>query len=462
VLTLAAGSACDPTTLPSTVLPNVILCMSDDQDQGWGDTGYNGHDRLRTPHLDALARGGVRFDRFYASPMCSPTRAGVLTGRNPARHGIFTSGLVSLPTDETTIAEVLASRGYAAGHFGKWHLGTLSRTVPGRRTWGARREQNFSPPWEHGFEVSFSTETSVPTWDPLVDPDTGGKFGASYWEGPDRPVEQDLSGDDSRLIMDRATAFIRAAVSQGRPFLAVVWFHAPHRPARAGPEWARVYGDAAENERDHWGSLSAMDAQMGRLGRTLEELGVRDDTIVFFCSDNGPSLNVRKFVSAGSAAPFRGGKGELLEGGVRVPGIFAWPAAIPESRVVGAPVSVLDLFPTVLAGIGPESSRVLAPLDGVDLLPLIQGTPTERPTPIAFRTREEAALVDERYKLLSEDRRTTWRLYDLIDDPGESSDVAAERPEVLRAMLATLDEWQLSCGLSRQGGDHQRGDPPPR
>jgi arylsulfatase A-like enzyme len=116
----------------------------------------------------------------------------------------------------------------------------------------------------------------------------------------------------------------------------------------------------------------------------------------------------------------------------------------------------------VLAGIGPESRRVLAPLDGVDLLPLIQGTPAERPTPIAFRTRQEAALVDERYKLLSEDRRTTWRLYDLIDDPGESSDVAAERPEVLRAMLATLDEWQLSCGLSRQGGDHQRGDPPPR
>jgi arylsulfatase A-like enzyme len=441
---LAVSCAPELPKLPTP--PSFILCLSDDQ--GWGDAAYQGHPRLRTPHLDALARRGVRFDRFYATPMCTPTRAGLLTGRHPARFGIVTTALESLPVQATTIAEVLGERGWATGHFGKWHLGTLSATRSDRRAQSLRRVENYSPPWGHGFEVCFSTEASVPTWDPLVDPETGGEFGTLYWEGPDRPVTENLGGDDSRLIVDRADAFIRRSVAEGRPFLALVWFHAPHRPVVAGPDWVRVYGDATKGETDYWGALSAMDGQIGRLRRTLEELGIRDDTMLFFCSDNGPALNERRFVSAGSAGPFRGGKGGLHEGGVRVPALLDWPRR--SGGIVSDATSFLDVVPTVLAAAGIDRAPGLPPLDGVDLLAAPEGIIPARPWPIAFRTRQQSALLGGRHKLISDRTNDTLTLYDLVEDPYETRDLVTERPGVVQELEARLDEWLISCLQSRQ------------
>jgi len=421
--------------------PNVILCVSDDQ--GFGDAGYQGHARLRTPHLDALARRGVRFDRFYATSMCTPTRAGLLTGRHPARFGIITTGLLSLPLEEVTLAETLRDRGWTTGHFGKWHLGTLSRTEAGRRALPARRVENYAPPWDQGFEVCFSTESSVPTWDPLVDPETGDPSGARYWEGPGRSVAEGLAGDDSRLLVDRVEAFVREAAGRGRPFLAVVWFHAPHRPVVAGPDWARAYGDASADEADYWGALSAMDAQVGRLGRLLDELGIRDETLFFFCSDNGPALHEPRWVSPGSPGPFHGGKGGLSEGGLRVPAILDGPGFEP--GVVSEPVCFLDFVPTVLAAAGIARGADLPPLDGIDLRGAVAGVTPDRPWPIAFRTRQEAGIVVGPHKLTWADGGKTVSLFDVVADPYESRDLAQERPERRRALERSLEEWRLSC-----------------
>jgi arylsulfatase A-like enzyme len=444
LLALGTGSCSDHAP------PNVILCLSDDQ--GFGDAGYQGHARLRTPHLDALARRGVRLDRFYVSPMCTPTRAGLLTGRNPARYGIFTTGLETLSEAETTIAEILAARGWATGHFGKWHLGTLGDEKTAFGFHAGPGEDPYAPPWENGFETCFSTESSVPTWDPGIDPESGGAAAGRYWEGAGRPVEEHLSGDDSRVILDRVDAFVRSAVRERKPFFAAVWFHTPHRPVLAGPDWLRAYGDRTEDEANYWGALSAMDAQLGRLVRLLDELGIRDETFLLFASDNGPAANENRWVSAGSAGPFRGGKGSLLEGGVRVPAIVDWPARFGRG-VLGEPTSFLDVLPTVLAAAGVDPPAELAPLDGIDLLPALDGTVAELPRPIALRTRRDAALVEGRYKVLSEDGETTVALYDLLADPQETQDLSGERPELFEELRAKLDEELASYTRSRVRDD---------
>src|SRR5680860_108045 len=195
-------------------LPNIILIMADDQ--GWGDAGYNGHPHLKTPHLDDMVANGVEFTRFYAaSAVCSPTRGSVITGRHPLRYGICYANCGHLPAEEITLAEMVKEKGYATGHFGKWHLGTLTNTeMDANRGGQPDEEQHYSPPWENGFDVCFSTESKVPTWDPMVTPPfaaggvsksqtQGEYFGTAYWTGPGEKAIENLEGDDSRVIMDR-------------------------------------------------------------------------------------------------------------------------------------------------------------------------------------------------------------------------------------------------------------------
>src|SRR4051794_17424401 len=159
--------------------PNVILAMADDL--GWGDVGYNGSPVIRTPHLDAMSRSGIRFDRFYVPTVCSPTRGGCLTGRHPYRYGIFTANLGRLPGQERTLAEALKTRGYATAHFGKWHLGTLTKSQADSNRGGPAGAGDYSPPWDHGFDVTFSTEAKVPSWDPLWKP-RGMPPGGPAWD----------------------------------------------------------------------------------------------------------------------------------------------------------------------------------------------------------------------------------------------------------------------------------------
>ncbi len=419
-------------------LPNVILCMADDQ--GWGDTGYNGHPSLKTPHLDAMSREGLRFDRWYAAaPVCSPTRGSCLTGRHPYRYGVFSANVGHLKKEELSLAEILKSRGYATGHFGKWHLGTLSRDQKdGRR--GGKAEAHYAPPWESGFDVSFSTEVQVPTWDPMRDQAVSP---TRYWEGPGKAASENLEGDDSRVIMDRAIPFIREAAARKRPFFAVVWFHTPHEPVRGGGEFLAAWKDP------YLACLSALDVQMGRLRKELADLGVAGNTMLWYASDNGPE----HAAGPGSAGPLRGRKRSLYEGGIRTPGILVWPDRVKEGRSIPVPCVTSDYLPTVLdaAGIAPDAR----PLDGISLLPLIDGKAAARGRPIGFESGEQLAWMEERLKLVRPGKGRPFELYDLADDPSESKDLAASRPEDVARMSRDLETWRASCAASLKGADYR-------
>jgi arylsulfatase A-like enzyme len=438
-------------------LPNVILAMADDQ--GWGDTGYNGHPYLKTPHLDAMAAAGLRFDRFYAgAPVCSPTRGSAITGRHPFRYGIRFANVGHMRPAEITLAEALRPLGYATGHFGKWHLGTLSNSiVDGRR--GGRNPGEFAPPWEHGFDVCFSTEQAVPTWDPMKNQ----PFETKYWVGPGEYAKSNLDGDDSRVIMDRALPFIADAVRRKKPFLAVIWFHSPHEPVRADDRHRAMYKEHSEGEQHFYGVVTALDEQIGRLRAELRRLRVADNTMLWYCSDNGPEgRSALQGRTRGITGGLRGRKRSLFEGGIRVPGLLEWPAKIKQPRRTSVPCVTSDYFPTVLEAAGlPENDP--RPRDGVSLMPLIEGRMTERFRPIAFETTGSAeerlgspplALVGNRYKLLSALDRSEDLLFDLVADAGERDDLRLSMPELARSMRDELLNWRESCRASDEGRDY--------
>lgn len=431
--------------------PNVILCMADDL--GWGDTAYNGHPVLKTPNLDAMSRSGIRFDRFYAgAPVCSPTRGSALTGRHPYRYGIHFANDGHMRPQEVTLAEALKTQGYATGHFGKWHLGTLTTEIEDSNRGGPRGKEDFSPPWENGFDVCFSTEAKVPTYNPMKQPRSDKPYGTYYWKEDGTRETENLEGDDSRIIMDRAVPFIRKAAADGKPFFAVVWFHAPHLPVVAGPRHRKMYAERPAGEQHYFGCITAMDEQVGRLRKELRDLGVAENTMLWFCSDNGPEGKAGK--APGTAGPFRGRKRDLFEGGVRVPGLLEWPALIEKARVVDVPCSTCDYFPTALDVLGFSMKGQPEPIDGASLKPLIEGRMKSRPRPIGFESRNQIALIDNRYKIISRDGGKTYMLFDLIDDPSEKNDLAASNPEVVAKMRETVEAWRASCAASMAGKDY--------
>ena len=430
-------------------------------DQGYGDVAHRGHTELLTPALDELARTAVRFERFYAAaPVCSPTRASCLTGRHPSRMGIRGANSGHLPAGELTLAEILREEGYRTGHFGKWHLGTLTKTEKDSNRGGPKNAEHHAPPWEHGFEVCFSTEAKVPTFDPLITPgrwaggvgknmEEGSPYGTAYWNEHGERVTANLEGDDSRLIVDRALPFIEGAVEEGRPFFAVIWFHAPHLPVVAGEEHLAPYAELDSRQRRHFlGCLTALDEQVGRLRTRLRELGVAEDTMLWYCSDNGPE---GKDGLLGSTAGLQGRKRSLLEGGVRVPAYLEWPRRLPIPRTIEAPCVTSDYVPTVLAALCLEIDE--RPMDGIDILPLLDGTRTQRSSPIGFESRGQATWVEDRFKLVTREGQPA-ALFDLQEDPTESHDLAAKHPELVLELQGKLTVWRASCANSATGADY--------
>jgi arylsulfatase A-like enzyme len=399
-----------------------------------------------------MAQAGVRLDRFYsASPVCSPTRASVLTGRHPERMGIRGANSGHLPPEEHTLAEALRAAGYTTGHFGKWHLGTLTTEVKDSNRGRPGATEHYSPPWEHGFDRCFSTEAKVPTFDPMITPPRehggvarslvpGGPYGTAYWTGPGERVTEGLEGDDSTLIMDRALQFMDGAAAEGRPFLAVVWFHAPHLPVVADAERARRFADLPLQEQHFLGCLEAVDHNVGRLRQRLRELGIADDTLVWFTSDNGPEGKPDS--GLGSTGPFRGRKRSLREGGVRVPGIVEWPAGLAPA-VIDVPSGTVDTLPTVLAAAGlplPDAA-----LDGVDLGPLLRGESADRGEGMGFRHKGAEAWTRGRWKIHRKGKEP-FTLHDLEADPGETHDLAAVNPELVAELQRELAAWSSALG----------------
>jgi arylsulfatase A-like enzyme len=444
--------------------PNIVLLMTDDQ--GWGDVGFRPGAIARTPNLDAMARAGLRLESFHAAaPVCSPTRGSVLTGRHPLRYGVVAANRGHLPREELTIAELLQEAGYATGFFGKWHLGTMTKDVEDSVRGGPNGAEHYSPPWEHGFEVVFATEAAVPTYDPMLAPPQGGgwwrpvadprkavPFGAAYWSATGR-VREDLAGDDSRVVMDRAIPFIEQAAMEAQPFLAVIWLHAPHMPWVANSEHRLPYADQSEIAQLYFGSITALDEQVGRLRARLRELGIAENTLLWFTSDNGPEGPSKSLTQPpGRTGGLRGYKRSLYEGGIRVPAILEWPGRIAGNRVSDEAAVSSDVLPTVLDLLGqpmPDSR----PVDGVSLRPLMEGRPLERSRSIAFEYQDQLALIDGDYKLVR-GAEAEFELYHLGNDRGESVDLASQHPEVERRMGEQLMRWRASVRQSRSGADY--------
>lgn len=449
----------------------VSMTVSNHPDRGW----------IQTPNLDAMAANGLRFDRFYASsPVCSPTRGSCLTGRNPFRLGIPNANAGRLEwngvKNEITLAEVLASAGYRTAHFGKWQLGSLTTLREDAVRGAPGATSVYSGPWQNGFDTCYTTEKAVPTYHPYRNPvnnlplpvsyEDPNFYGTRYWrvptdtntwfnisgEGDPVPVNEvnnPVNGDDSLFMMDKTIDFIRDAVSEGKPFFALVWFHTPHTDLVDPAQSAAVNSSTALKA-----AVEDMDLQVGRLRSELAALGVRDNTMVWFCSDNGPisqnSPSGTKPYGDIRTALLRGRKQSMWEGGTRVPGILEWPARIAPGQSTDFPAVVSDYYPTILDYLQIPLPAGQKPLDGISLRPAIEGTATERTRPIGFlfRNTGNRSWVTQRYKLVSSDLSGgtggNYELYDLLNDPRETTNIAASNPALTTQLIADLEAWMAA------------------
>lgn len=448
--------------------PNIILIMTDDQ--GWFDAGFNGNDSIRTPYLDSLAGMGVIFDRFYsASAVCSPTRASVLTGRNPLRMNIPTANVGHLPAEELTLPELLKDRGYQTGHFGKWHLGTFTRTEPDANRGGKEKFlSDYTIPTEHGYDTFFCTESKVPTYDPMVHPNEyrpdeswrygwkaieGGQpstpYGTSYWKAEHTRESENLEGDDSRIIMDRVIPFINSSHEVGDPFFATIWLHTPHLPVVADSLHRSLFAEMDLQTQLYYGTIAAMDEQIGRLWTNLREKGVAENTMIFFCSDNGPERE-----TPGLSGPFRERKRSLYEGGIRVPAFALWPKKFQKGIRIDAPSVTSDYLPTILDALD-INYPATHPIDGVSLVPLLTGVSNERVEPIGFLLGTQTSWVTSQYKLIRTKEGKEFELYDLINDRREQFNVISDYPIVAEKMQDKLRQWLQSVEQSKKGEDYK-------
>ncbi|MCC6507777.1 MAG: sulfatase-like hydrolase/transferase [Pirellulaceae bacterium] len=366
---LSLGSATGQNGWADT-LPNVILLMGDDH--GWEETGYHGHPHVKTPVLDEMAASGLRMDRFYsAHPSCSPTRGSFLTGRHPNRYGTFAPGW-SMRPEEITLAHIARQAGYQCGHFGKWHVGAVKADSPVN-------------PLAMGFHECLSHDNFF-------------ELNPSLSRNGGPPVK--LTGESSEILIREAIEFIDRVRKSGKPFFTVVWFGSPHEPYSGLPDDLKLYDDLpgkyatkkvklTSNEtggqvtrtqgevlRERYAEITAMDRAIGQLRQHLTQQGVRDNTLLFYCGDNGTSAD------ASLASPNRGVKGQVYEGGVLVPGLIEWPARIARPRTVNVRASTSDLLPTLCHLVQqPLPNR---PLDGEDISGFIDGSKTARSKPLFF------------------------------------------------------------------------------
>lgn len=450
---------------PEAERPNIILMMADDL--GWGDAGFNGNSQISTPNMDKLAGQGMVFKRFYsASPVCSPTRASCLTGRNPYRMGIPTANSGHLPKSETTLAEILREEGYATGHFGKWHLGTFTSKLRDANRGKPGNVSHISIPTDHGFDEFFSTESKVPTWDPMIRPasfDTAqGEglrygwtapvretdsllYGTRYWMAEEEPVFDNVQGDDSRVIMDRAINFIERSIGNSTPFFSVIWFHAPHLPVVVPEEYKSRFSNESNPVQLYYGSISALDEQIGRLWNTLKLNNADSNTIIFFCSDNGPENR-----TPGSAGSFRGRKRDLYEGGIRVPAFVVWADKIEAGTNTDFPAFTTDYLPTIVDLLDLSYSDPSHVLDGISLDKAIFSNEPIREKPMGFLYPGKMSWVSHQYKLISKDKGVSFELYDILEDPQEKNNIFESSPVIRERLRSEFDQWLESVEKDKE------------
>ncbi|MDX1984154.1 MAG: sulfatase-like hydrolase/transferase [Bryobacteraceae bacterium] len=403
-----------------TPRPNVVLIMSDDQ--GYGDLSLHGNPHLQTPNLDKLGRQGVQFSRFYVSPVCAPTRASLLTGRYHLRSGVHgvTTGRETMRPNEVTIAEALKPAGYRTGLIGKWHLGENYPYVPHAQ----------------GFDefIGFRTGHWTEYWNPPLERN-GVPFRAE--------------GFIADVFTDEAIRFVEANAQ--RRFFLYLAYNTPHSPYLAPERYWEQYRSLGlpPQVAAVYSMVANLDENIGRFLQSLDRLDLASNTVVMFLTDNGP--NGQRY-----NAGMRGAKGSVYEGGVRVPFFIRWPRGFEGGREIDRIAGAIDVLPTVLDLC--ELRRPPAPpLDGVSLVPLLEGAVEHWPERMLFTHRGErdnpgamynGAVRTQRYNLVN-----GTELYDVLEDPGEKDNIAAGQPEVAAKLRAAYERWfkvaASQCGFSR-------------
>ena len=409
--------------------PNIVFMFADDL--GWGDLGSYGHPYAQTPHLDQLAQEGTRFTQFYVTGVtCNPSRTGLMTGLHPARYPKYAADFGF--GDRETITSLLQQEGYRTGHFGKWHMGPKSTSVDG----------------SYGID-----EVEV--------------IGGSH---------DDPEGRDAELFK-AAVEFIRETAAKDEPFYVNIWGHSTHFPVHVAPELAdhfqaakvkrsdfsltmqhkfdeclQIGGNLDESMQQYLADVYSLDLNVGRVLAALDELGLRENTIVVFSSDHGPAPVIlgqkkpRQYSNnmLGYAGVYRGGKHENYEGGTRVPFIIRWPGHVPSGRVnEDSVLSFIDWMPTLsrIAGV----KQLPAQLDGEDVSDIWLGEARARTTPLFWKTSSTGStpvMREGKWKLhLPRRRGVPPELYDLSLDPAESQNIAEQNPQVLAAMTTKLGAW---------------------
>lgn len=406
--------------------PNLVVFLADDL--GYGDLGCFGHDTIQTPHLDAFAKEGVKLTQCYAaSAVCSPSRSAILTGRTPYRNGVYTwiaeGSEVHLRSSEVTLPGVLRSSGYTTCHSGKWHLN------------GVFNSPDQAQPGDHGYDWWMATQNNA----------------APSHENPANFVRNGqalgaLRGYSAPLVVEEAIGWLKEKRDSSKPFFLTVWTHEPHYPIKSDPAFKALYPGLSDDlEREHHANVTQMDHAFGKLMGALAEMGLAEETFVFFTSDNGPEGDGVKTPGRGSSGGFRGRKRDLHEGGIRVPGIARWPGKIPAGVTLEQPVIGSDLLPTMLAAAGVHSERLNSRvLDGVNVLPMLTGKTegVERPQPLFWRLQmapnTKVAMREGDWKILANDQLSQFEFYNLARDPKETTDLQVKEADLFARMRAQL------------------------
>jgi len=417
--------------------PNIVYIVADDL--GWKDVGYHGSD-IQTPNLDILAASGARLEQFYAQPMCTPTRAALMTGRYPFRYGLQTLVIPAgysygLPADEWLLPQALKEAGYKTAIIGKWHIG--------------HGDQKFWPR-QRGFDYQYGPMIGEIDYFTHKEHDT-----VDWYRDNKKLIEE---GYSTTLLGNDAVKLI-SAHDTAKPLYLYLAFNAPHTPYQATQEYLDEYKQIADpSRRAYAASITAMDDQILRVVEALQKKGMRDNTIIFFQSDNGGTRNA-KFAGTGfdlsktkipcDNSPYREGKGSLYEGGTRVVALANWPDHIKWGTIVDGMIHVVDTYPT-LAKLAGASTAKCKPLDGMDVWSTISEGAASPRTELVYNIEAlRAGLRQDDWKLI-------WRaplpsvteLYNIAQDPSEKDNVAAANPDKVAALQKRVNELAATMAKS--------------
>lgn len=407
--------------------PNIIVIIADDM--GYADVGFNGCEDIPTPNIDSLAKNGIKFTNGYVShPWCAPTRAGLITGRYQQRFGFehnprfdFNDEIAGIHDGEITLAQLLKDSGYSCGIVGKWHLGAHEKFHPIKRGF----DEFFG--FRGGGHDYFKSRDTIDA--PMYQLPLERNFGS--WEP--------LKGYLTFVLADEAARFIKR--HYGKPFFLYLAFNAPHAPLQAPEEYVHKFEHIPDKRRRIYAAMvNALDDAIGQVLQTIRDLGLEENTLIFFLSDNGGPIGDASNGSRND--PLRGGKGGLYEGGIRVPFVIQWKGNLPSGKVHEYPVICLDIFATALAAanVGLPKDRKI---DGVNLLPYLRNERTGMPHEFLFWRIGGGtwmAVRNARYKLHRR-KDGNIELYDLQADIGEQKNLAKDLPKIVKQLNEALDKW---------------------